>query len=235
MSHLDQNRRGLPALPLLLGIFIGAMGAGFAAPSHAASLQILRIGVARGTIVASTRLVDGFDAKTKDSLERGLPITVRYTADLWRERRHWMDKQIDSRVRTFRVRFHPGERTYTVTEGDREDRRQSFETLAQAIDEISLRDLPIHPRWELQDGQSYFVSVAVAIQPLTWSEFQELDGWVSGKIRGGPEPSSDSSPEPSRGVSRAVFEFLLDRSGFGDSHLRTRSASFVPQALHVTD
>jgi hypothetical protein len=94
--------------------------------------------------------------------------------------------------------------------------------------------LPVHPRWELDDDDAYFVAVEAAIQPLTWSEFQELDGWLSGRIRGGAEPSESGSPpaeESGPGVSRAVFDFLVDLSGFGDTYARARTPSFRPKDL----
>ncbi len=194
-----------------------------------------RLGVSRGLVLASCTLTDAFDSSTRSSIARGLPITVRYTVDLWRDRRNWMDKQIDSRVRSYRVRYHPGERLFSVTDGDRDDRRQTFETLEQALEEVSRRELPVHPRWELDDSHVYFVTAEVAIQPLTWSEFQELDGWISGRIRGEDESEAsapvEAPPAEARGVSRAVFEFLVDLSGFGDTYLRTRTAAFRPADL----
>jgi hypothetical protein len=198
------------------------------------SVTLDRLDVVRGMVVATCRLQEAFEPGTRASIERGLPITVRYTIDLWRDRRNWMDKQVDSHVRSLRVRYHPGERVFSVAEGERTDRRQTFETLDQALAEVSTRVLPVHPRWELNDGDLYFVAVEAAIQPLTWSEFQELDGWLSGKIRGGAEPSESdtlSTEESDPGVSRAVFDFLVDLSGFGDSYARTRTPSFRPRDL----
>ena len=197
--------------------------------SAEASLQIDRLSVSRGLVVGSCRLVDAFDARTRGSIERGLPITVRYTVDLWRDRRNWMDKQVDSRVRSYRVRYHPGERTYSVDEADRPDRRLTFPTLAEALDEVSTRVLPIHPRWELSETHRYFVTMEAAIQPLTWNEFQDLDGWLSGRIRG--DNPSDVEGEEDLGISRAFFEFLVDLSGFGDTYYRARTPSFRPSDL----
>jgi hypothetical protein len=198
------------------------------------SLQIERLSVNRGLVVASCRLMDAFDARTRGSIERGLPITVRYTVDLWRDRKNWMDKQVDSRVRSYRVRYHPGERSYSVDEADRPERSLSFPTLAEALEEVSNRVLPIHPRWELTETHRYFVTMEAAIQPITWNEFQELDGWLSGRIRGEKPPSEAEETEEDRGISRAFFEFLVDLSGFGDTYYRARTLSFRPSELRST-
>jgi hypothetical protein len=204
-------------------------------------LSIDRLDVVRGLVVATCRLDEVFDSGTRGSIEKGLPITVHYTVDLWRDRRNWMDKQVDSRVRSYRVRFHPGERLFSVVENDRVDRRLTFQTLEQALAEVSNRVLPVHPRWEMKDEDRYFVAIEAAIQPLTWSEFQELDGWLSGRIHGGPEPAPPPDPEgpagrapPAEegpGISRALFDFLVDLSGFGDKYVRARTPPFRPKDL----
>lgn len=209
---------------LLLGGLAFAAGPAGAEPQ----LSIERLDVVKGLVLATCRLQDAFEPSTRASIERGLPITVRFTVDLWRDRRNWMDKQVDSRVQSLRVRYHPGERVFSVVEGEDPDRRQTFETLDQALAELSTRVLPVHPRWELGDDDTYFVAVEAAIQPLTWNEFQELDGWLSGQIRGGAEPTE---PESNPGASRALFDFLVDLSGFGDTYARARTPSFRPKEL----
>lgn len=217
--------------PLLLVLltFAAAVSIAGAAPS----LRVERLSVNRGLVVATCRLVDAFDAQTRGSIERGLPITVRYTVDLWRDRKSWMDKQVDSRVRSYRVRYHPGERTYSISEAERPERPMTFPTLAEALEEVSNRVLPIHPRWEMSETHRYFVTLEAAIQPLTWNEFQELDGWLSGRIHGDHPPDQEAESED-RGISRAFFEFLVDLSGFGDTYYRTRTPSFQPSELSNT-
>jgi len=217
--------------PLFPVVFAFAAAASIAGAEP--SLQIERLSVSRGLVVATVRLVDAFDPQTRGSIERGLPITVRFTVDLWRDRQNWMDKQVDSRVRSYRVRYHPGERFYSISEAERPERPLNFPTLAEALEEVSNRVLPIHPRWEMSETHRYFVTVEAAIQPLTWNEFQELDGWLSGRIRGESPPGGQTESED-RGISRAFFEFLVDLSGFGDIYYRARTSSFRPGDLQNT-
>jgi hypothetical protein len=80
----------------------------------------------------------------------------------------------------------------------------------------------------MNETDRYFVTAEAAIQPLTWSEFQELDGWLSGRIRG---ESGSTEPSSERGISRAFFEFLVDLSGFGDTYFRARTLTFQPMDL----
>jgi hypothetical protein len=201
------------------------------------SLVIESLGVRRGQVSASLRLNEAFGAETRDAIKQGLPITVRFTAEIWRARRHWFDKQVDSRVKSYRLRYHPGERLFSLTERGLGRRRQTFETLEQALEEASVRRIAIHPRWELSDNHAYFVTVEAAIQPLTLAEFRELEGWISGRIHkdGPPGESSEEPGESGGGLSGAFFDLLVDLSGFGDTIFRARTPSFRPADLPVLD
>ncbi|NNE43659.1 MAG: DUF4390 domain-containing protein [Gemmatimonadetes bacterium] len=194
------------------------------------TLAVEQLGVRDGMLAAVVRLPEGFDAETRRSIDGGLPITVRFTAELWRKRRFWFDKQVDSRVRTFRVHYDPGEKLYSVTGAGRR-RRETFESLDAALDRLSPRTVEIHPRWELEDKHEYFVSLEMAIQPLTLQEFRELDGWVSGRIRGEAGPDDEPDPEDEGGVSGAFFGFFLDLAGFGDKIHVAQSPGFRADRL----
>jgi hypothetical protein len=204
-----------------------------AASRAADPLLLEELGVRQGMVTATVRLSHGFDAETRTSIERGLPITVRYTVELWRKRSLWFDKQLDSRVRAFRVRYDPGEKLYSVSGADRYRVRETFQSLDAALERLSPRVLDVHPRAELQDGSTYYVVVEMAIQPLTVEEFRELDGWISGRIRGEGEAQgpADGAETGDGGVSGALFGFLIDLAGFGDKILEAETPGFRPAAL----
>ena len=126
-----------------------------AASRAADPLALEDVGVRQGMVTATVRLTEGFDAETRSSVERGLPITVRYTVELWRKRRLWFDKQLDSRVRSFRVRFDPGERLYSVSGADRYRVRETFQSLDAALERLSPRVLDVYPRAALKDGYDF--------------------------------------------------------------------------------
>lgn len=205
-----------------------------AASRAADPLALEDLGVRQGMVTATVRLTEGFDAETRTSVERGLPITVRFTAELWRKRRLWFDKQIDSRVRSFRVRYDPGEKLYSVSGADRYRVRETFQSLDAALERLSPRVLDVYPRAGLKDGSTYYVTVEMAIQPLTVEEFRELDGWISGRIRG-DEDGNDGPDDDNGGVSGALFGFLIDLAGFGDKILEAETPGFKPPSLPELD
>lgn len=215
-------------LPLLVAMLPAA------APASE-SLVIEELAVRSDLLTATVRLRDGFDAETRSSIERGLPITVRYTVELWRKRRLWFDKQLDSRVRAFRVRWDPGEKLFSVSGADRYRVRETFQSLDAALERLSPRVLEVYPRSELEDRSTYYVVVEMAIQPLTVEEFRELDGWISGRIRGEDGEPAPTDEDDGGGVSGAFFGFLIDLAGFGDKILEAETAGFKPAALPELD
>ena len=65
-----------------LALVLVALHAG---PAQAQSaVDISEIGVWRGDLCIVLSLTEAFDAETRRSIERGFPITVRFTTELWR-------------------------------------------------------------------------------------------------------------------------------------------------------
>ncbi len=201
-------------------------------PGKCGELRVDEIGVDRGLVTARVVLVDAFDSDTRASIVSGLPITVRFTTEIWRERRRWFDKQLDARVTTYRVRWDPGERVFTLTHPGR-PRRDVYEALDPLLDELAHQLLPVYARWDLEDRHQYFLILEAAIRPVTLEEFRELDGWIGGRIRGGADDpeAPDEPPGGSGGIAGTVFRFLKDLSGFGDTIFRARTGSFRPSEL----
>jgi len=221
------SRRRCPTLPLALAFL-----AAFAGPVRAGELVVERLGISRGELCAEVRLVDLFDTRTRNVVASGLPITVRFATELWRDRSHWFDENVDARVESFRVRWDPSEKTYTLAHPGPGKRVDEYERLDDLLADLSHRVLTVHPRWALDDQSAYFVAIEVAVRPLTLKEFRELDGWVGGRIRGEDEPTDAPKDDGSgEGVSGAVLGFLLDLSGFGDVILRQRTPTFRPAEL----
>ena len=200
-------------------------------PASAGSLALGPLRVDRGLVVTEMSLLEPLDAAARSSVESGLPITIRTRVEVWRDRRRWFDKQIASRVEAERVYWDPGERRFVLDHPPPHARQDGFDRLSELLDHLSTRSLEIHPRWDLEAGHRYFAIVEVAIQPITLEEFRELDGWIRGRVAGdGPQPEPDDDGEGA-GITRTLFGFLVDLSGFGDTVLRTRTERFRVEDL----
>jgi hypothetical protein len=216
---------------VVTAFLVSALSMTAASPARADDQLVLEdLGLRDGMVAVVARLHSGFDPRTRNAIQSGLPITVRYTVELWRKRKLWFDKQIDSRVRRFRVGYDPGEKLYTLVGDGGRNRAETFDTLDAALERLSPRTLDVHPRGGLNPDQNYFVTVEMAIQPLTLEEFRELDGWISGRLRG--DSPGDSLPAPDgQGFSGAVFDFLMDMAGFGDEIHEAETPPFRPALL----
>jgi hypothetical protein len=199
--------------------------------THAAELTVSELGVVDSEVRVRLELRDPLDSRTRGAVASGLPITVRFTAELWRERRRWFDQHVATHVEAFRVRWDPRERVYTLGHPGPGRRIDSYERLDELLLDLSAHEVFVHPRELLDERARYFVAVEVAVRPLTLEQFRELEGWIGGRISGSDDPSDPEAGEGSEGVPGAVLGFLLDISGFGDLVLRQRSPSFRPSDL----
>lgn len=195
---------------------------------RAGEMVVEEVGLERGLVAARIRLVDAFDDDTRASLASGLPITVRFTTELWRERRRWFDAQVDARVVSYRIRWDPGERVYTLTHPG-PPRRDSYDSLDPLLADLARRTLPAHPRWGLEDKHLYFLVLETAIRPLTLEEFRELDGWIGGQIRG--RTDEEEVADDGGGIAQTFFDLVVDFSGFGDTIYEARTDPFRPSEL----
>lgn len=202
-----------------------------AAPAAAAELSVRELGLARGDVTARIALDEPLDVATRNAVASGLPITVRFAVDLWRDRRRWFDEHVDARVESFRIRWDPRERSYTLAYPGPGRRLDAFATLDDLLAELAVRDVPLHPRGALDESSRYFAVVEVAIRPLTLEEFRELDGWIEGKLGGGDAPPDAPGSSEGEGLPGAVLDFLLGMAGFGDRILETRTPRFRPADL----
>jgi hypothetical protein len=200
--------------------------------ARASRLLVEEPGIVGTELRARVRAEELLDPRTRGAVASGLPITVRFTADLWRERRRWFDQHVAARAETFRIRWDPRERVYTLSYPGPGRRVDAYQRLDDLLEDLSWHEIAVHPRGTLDERSRYFVALEVAVRPLTLEEFRDLEGWVGGRIRGGEEPP-DAAEESGdgEGVPGAVLGFLLDLSGFGDVILTGRTPSFRPAEL----
>jgi hypothetical protein len=195
-------------------------------------VEITGVGVREERLVAVVSLVDAFDAETRRAVERGLPITVRFTTELWRDRSRWFDKQIDSKVTNSRLRWVPGQRHFEILDTGAGRYRETFPGLDAALERLTPREVDVHDARDLQPDAPYYLAVEAALRPLTLEEFRQLDGWIDGRIRGEDgEPDVVTEGGGEGGVSGAVFGFFVNLAGFGDTILRARGEIFRPREL----
>jgi hypothetical protein len=154
-----------------------------------------------------------------DRLEKGLPFTMELEADLWRERRGWLDARVARIRRVWKVLFDPWSRTFTL--------RQDADTLVTA-DALEARRLLERPLLSLPlprgaAAATYHVTARCAVKLMTAEDIREVEEWVGGHLR----------DRPLLRLPGALLGLLKDAAGLGDVVREGNSPSFNPAELPV--
>lgn len=100
-----------------------------------------------------------------DALQKGIPITFRAEADVFRERWYWIGQRVTSAQRTYRLSYQTLSKAWRVTVGGEGvdtssalTRSQGFSSFADAVDHLRrILHWQIADSDLLEDGRSYRV------------------------------------------------------------------------------
>lgn len=203
--------------------------------SNAAAASELRLeriaATSQGFLYLEMEFVDAFEGIYLEAIQSGLPTTLHYTLEVWRQRSGWWDRLERTQERQFRLfRDVLSGEYWLVTE----EESRSFTTLEALLHEAtrfrqSTTPLPLpFPSPELPGNREYYLVVTANLTPLSVEELNELDEWLKSTIRGG-NPDQDSGLISS--LSRTMGGLLLSLTGFGDRTVRARSPRFRPEDI----
>jgi hypothetical protein len=218
-------RARLQAIPLalawLVAITVGA---------RAAEIRIDRIGAtSQGFLYLEYELVAPFDGIYFEAIQSGLPTTLNYTIEVWRQRSGWWDKLEDTYEREYRLFHDVLHDEYLVASRDESQRYSSLDSLTAAVCRFHRRSRQgpeYFSRQLFSPDKRYYVVVTATLAPLTVEDLNELDDWLRGTLRGGGDDSGGIS-----GLTRTVGGLLMSMTGFGDQRVKTRSHDFRPRDL----
>lgn len=129
-----------------------------------------------------------------DALENGLPLRLTVEVEVRRPRFMWPDATVTEFVRAHQIQFQPLTRLYVI-ENEQTGRRQSFQTYAAAMSELSrIEDLPVVEESELDADARYElrmrVTMAIRERPdglgfiaRLWTDSSISSGWYQWTLR----------------------------------------------------
>ena len=206
-----------PVYSILLAIAVAAA----AVPAGATSVTIERIGAtSQGFIYVDHTIEEPFTGKALEAIRSGLPSTITYTIEVFRERAGWWDKLEEAREYQFRVLRDLLNDQYILA--SREDIRRFTSLDSLAVAACTHRRDYLRP---LGVDQPYYVLVSFNLAPLSVQDLRELEDWLQGTIRTGDNANGIS------GLSGTLVDLLLSATGFGDETSRGRARTFVPRAV----
>lgn len=218
----------LPALariaPALAAACLALLAAAPARALEFAALQPQRD--SDGRIGVTFRLDDPLEDRVEHSLSRGMPVTLLLHAELWRRRNGWFDRVERSIDATVRLRQDVWANAWLL---ERAGLPAISEPTLDSL-EIALSgpfSLAFPESGRLVTSASYFVVLSATVKPLSVEDAEEVEGWLSGEVRG----QRSSGFGAITALPRALFDTVRNIAGLGDTRARAVSVEFTPRDL----
>ncbi|MFB3072790.1 MAG: DUF4390 domain-containing protein [bacterium] len=149
--------------PLVVaGVLVLALPSEGSAGSSLAPLTLVN---SRGKLCVSTRLNGGFSKDITETITSGIPATFSYEIELWRQRRRWKDKFMDSKVLDRVVTFNSLRGEFKVVQkGSSGSWKRKSKHLQEVKNWVTLVDtLPLVKLSTLDPSNEYYVRVRVIV------------------------------------------------------------------------
>jgi hypothetical protein len=200
------------------------------APSFAARLEIQPVAsTSQGFPFVEFELLEPFEGVYADAMQSGLPTTLTFTIELWRQRGGWWDKLENAYEREFRLFRDLLSDQYVVLTPNETRRFSTLDSLSTSVCRFrrGVDNGPLYlERERIVANSRYYVVVVATLAPLTVEDLKELDAWVRSSLRGGPDDSGGIS-----GLSRTMGGMLMSMTGFGDQRVKGRTTYFRLQDI----
>jgi hypothetical protein len=190
--------------------------AGPAAPAFAGDLQVEVAGGDSLTLRITVQRANPLPEFVEERLERGIPATVGFQVDVWRDRSVWFDARELTQVEEFKLTRDAWTGTYKLIGADGTRSADSLSTIESILAEREFR-VPVSPGWCNGSSTRWVVVTAVVI-PLTAKDLGEVEDWLVGELGG-----------KSRGIldlPGGLFSIVRDLSGLGDRKSQGESRRF---------
>ncbi len=198
--------------------------------AHASQIRIDRVAAtSQGFLYVEFELEAPFEGVYQEALRSGLPTTLNYTIQVWRQRSGWWDRLEGTYERPFRIfRDLLNEIYYAVTP-EATFRFTHPDSLAAAVSRFA-RDAPQGPQYFakqlFQPDQQFYVVITATLAPLTVDDLNELDTWLRGTLAGRGDDAGGIS-----GITSTIGGMLMSMTGFGDKQYKARTPRFTPAEI----
>ncbi|MFQ5599105.1 MAG: DUF4390 domain-containing protein [Candidatus Krumholzibacteriia bacterium] len=211
---------------ILLGLCVGTT-----ASTRATELRIEQVAAtSQGFLYVEFELQEPFEGIYLEALQSGLPTTLDYTIEVWRDRSGWWDKLEDTYEREFRLFRDLLNDEYLVVTPEETQQFAALDSLVEAVclfHRHSEQGPQYFRRALFAPGKRYYVVITAHLAPLSVEDLNELDDWLQGTIR----RRGDQTRGGISALSRTMGGLLMSMTGFGDKKVRGRTPKFRPEEV----
>jgi hypothetical protein len=174
-----------------------------------------------GYVWVDARIDHPFTPRIEDSIVRGMPATLIFHAELWRNRTGWFDHfegAFDASIRL--IHDVAGDRFLILRRGQPVITAPSLDSLTSALERPVA--LPVTRVGTLDPRHRYYAIVTLTLKPLSPADVAEVENWFSGEV-------ADKRQSGLSGVALlpgAVFDAMRNLAGFGDERARAQTDGF---------
>ena len=211
---------------LVLCLFAAAASSRPAAAVEVAGTAVARSG---GWVTTTLRVQNVFSERIAQTLDRGMPVTVVVTVDVWQDRTGWFDRLVGEQTIMLRAFRNAWSEDFTLRRDGEGDRTISdLRVLEQEIARpMRVRVVPVT---RLAPGDRYYAIIHASVKPLTVEDLEAVEKWLSGEAKRSGKPGPGSIAK----LPKYLVGVLANLSGFGDEVTRWRSGHFTIDSLPET-
>jgi hypothetical protein len=213
-----------PARSRLKSVLAPALAAlALALPHTARAVEITSVRVLEygGYVAGAFRLHDVLSPRVRGTLDRGMPLTVQVTVDIWRRRAGWFDVLVASEGGAIRVDRNAWSDDFTLQRNL--EPGTTFLTLDDVEAELDRPTRVLVTRLaDLKPDESYYLIFHVDVKPLTVEDLEAVEQWLSGEAKRAGKPGPGSIAR----LPTYLVGVLANLSGLGDETVTVRTGAF---------
>ena len=191
-------------------------------PARAVEVSDVRVTRVEDHVTVTLHTGHVLSPRVRESLERGMPATVRLTVDVWRVRPGWFDQRVGSQRGEVRIARNAWSDEYQMRRlaGPLLTLLDLDETERELARPMRVRVLPVA---ELRPDARYYAIVRVEVKPLTVEDIEEVERWLSGEAKRAGKPGPGSIAR----LPTYMIGLLANLSGLGDETAQVRTGTFT--------
>jgi hypothetical protein len=215
---------GIFLIPMVLIVLFSSITISAIEPAF----QYIKIENAK--LVTKIVITDSLPTELVTYINKGVPILFQYKIELWRERPGWFDELQERNEVSYKVRYDPWEKEYSVVQLGRDQTiENALRDQREAIDLLKSTG-PVS--FSVSDtGKVFYLTGELTIKTMSFTNFKEVESWLKGEISNARKPDLKEAPDK---IGEFVFDMALKISGIKNNSSTISSSKFKLDTLSVS-